>query len=88
MGTSTRENGRPIKHTDTYILMIKTHREPIFTWTEQSTLVNGLMINRTEREKKFGLMALATRGSITRAKSTEEDNSSGPMDQSMRENSS
>ena len=84
----TRENGKLIKHTDMYIIIIKTPREPIYIWMELNTLVNGSMINKMARARKFGLMVLVTKESTIKAKSTEEDNFSGLMDQFMKENSS
>ena len=50
-------------------------------------LVSGLMINKTEWEKKFGLMVRDIRVIICKEKNTEVDSFFGLMDQFMRENS-
>mgnify|MGYP001807978036 CR=1 FL=1 len=59
----------------------------MFIWMVLSILVNGKMIDRMEKEKKYGQMELVMKDNTKMVKKTEEVHSNGLMDLFMWETS-
>lgn len=75
----TRVNGKMTRLTDL---------ELICTQMEHSTKVTGRRTSSMGTERRPGLMGLATKASMLRAKRTAREDSSGLMDPPMKANSS
>jgi hypothetical protein len=69
-----------------YVIIYNISRANMFIWMELNILDNGKMIDKMEREKKYGLMVLVIRANIKMEKKMVEVFLNGLMVQSMLEN--